>query len=428
MAIKISDELRQQIRAAKEADPSLSGSQLGRMFGVHKSTANVIVEDLATQFLPRRPENGQPTPPALTETSEITEDKWAISLPKTDIHTLEQLVAYCEIDLSVWEIDKFQCNKWAVGAKDANGDIQVTPLFQVKAFLKRKQNIVDAKAEIEALKVEAKLEMRVPTPVVYTTQDSDNALELLIPDLHIAKLAWGKETGFRNYDTDIALQTYSNAIDSLIQSASHKNLDQIVLGVGNDLLQADNIQGTTYSGTKVDVDSRYRKTYVAARKMMTEAIEKLRQIAPVEVKVVPGNHDVQSAFTLGDSLECRFHNYTDVTVDNNPKMHKIFEWGDVFLVLIHGHLGKHSDYGMWMASQYAVQFGRTKFREIHCGHKHTTSLSEKFGVRVRVFSSLGEADSWHADNLFVGNLKVAEGLLWNKRRGLTDQYYYTDIS
>jgi hypothetical protein len=109
-------------------------------------------------------------------------------------------------------------------------------------------------------------------------------------------------------------------------------------------------------------------------------------------------------------------------------MHKIFEWGDVFLILLHGHLGKHSDYGMWMASQYALQFGRTKFREIHCGHKHTTSLSEKFGVRVRVFSSLGEADSWHADNLFVGNLKVAEGLLWNKHMGLTDQFYYTDIN
>jgi hypothetical protein len=59
MAAKISEELRQQIRAAKEADPSLSGSQLGRMFGLHKSTCTEIVRDLATQFLPTpSPENG----------------------------------------------------------------------------------------------------------------------------------------------------------------------------------------------------------------------------------------------------------------------------------------------------------------------------------------------------------------------------------
>lgn len=425
MANKITDELKQQIRAAKEADPSLSGHQLSQQFGVHKATANSIVQDLQILFRPR-PENGQPTASTLIETSEITEDKWAISLPKTDIHTLDQLVAYCEIDLSVWEIDRFQANKWAVGAKDANGDVKVTPLFQVKAFLKRKKNIVDARAEIEALKAEAKLEMRFPTPVVYTTQDSDNMLELLCPDLHVAKLAWGRETGFKNYDTNIAVETYRRAIDALVHKAQTVALDRIVLGVGNDLLQADNIQGTTYSGTKVDVDSRYRKTYVVVRRMMTEAIEKLREIAPVEVKVVPGNHDVLSSFTLGDSLECRFHNYTDVYVDNAPTMHKVVEWGSTFLILTHGHQGKHSDYGVWMASQYPEIFGRTKYREIHVGHKHKVELDEKFGIRVRTFSALCSADEWHASNLFVGNLRAAEGLVWNKHKGLTDQFFYTE--
>jgi len=52
---KISEELRQKIRDAKKADPSLSGRQLGQMFGVHKATANDIVQDLQVLF---RPENG----------------------------------------------------------------------------------------------------------------------------------------------------------------------------------------------------------------------------------------------------------------------------------------------------------------------------------------------------------------------------------
>src|SRR6185312_13013951 len=209
----------------------------------------------------------------------------------------------------------------------------------------------------------------------------------------------GKETGFTNYDAEMAVETYRKAVDDHLQSMSKCNVDKIVIGVGNDLLQADNIQGTTYAGTKVDVDSRYRKTYVTARKMLTEAIEKFRRIAPVDVKVVPGNHDVQSAFTLGDSLECRFHNYSDVVVDNNPEMHKIVEWGDVFLILLHGHLGKQADYGVWMATRYSEIFGRTRFRELHCGHKHKLLLDEKFGIRTRVFGSLSGTDAWHSDNL-----------------------------
>jgi hypothetical protein len=252
-------------------------------------------------------------------------------------------------------------------------------------------------------------------------------LELLIPDLHVAKLAWAKETGFQNYDVNIAVDTFRRAIDTLIGKASGSNIDKIVLGVGNDLLQADNIQGTTYSGTKVDTDSRYRKTYVTVRRMMTEAVEKLRRVAPVDVKVVPGNHDTLSAFTLGDSLECTFHHYTDVSVDNEPNIYKIVEWGKVLLALMHGHAGKQTKYGMWLASKYPVEFGRTKFREIHVGHKHKSALDEEFGVRVRTFSALCSADEWHANQLFTGNLRVAEGLLWNRHVGLSEHYFHTEV-
>jgi len=427
---KISEELRTKIREAKLADPSLSGRDLGIRYKVHKATANDIVRDLKFSAGPY----GFPVPETkfvqimdIPETSEIKGDDWTITLPKTNIKTLEELVDRCSIDLSVWEVERWSANQWAMGAKDANGDIQVTPLYQVKAFLKRKKNIVDAKAEIEALKAEAKLEMRIPAPVIFTTQDSANLLELLLPDLHAAKLAWSKETGYANYDTNIAVDTYRRAIDKLVQQSSGINLDKIVLGVGNDLLQADNIQGTTFGGTKVDVDSRYRKTYVMARKMLSETIEKLRLIAPVDVKVVPGNHDTLSAFTLGDSLECKFENYKEVFVDNAPIQHKKVSWGDVLLVLTHGDKGKQADYGIWMATEFSREFGSAKFREIHVGHRHKTALDEKYGVRVRTFSALCPPDEWHASGHLTGNLRVAEGLVFNKFTGLSSHYYHTEV-
>jgi len=371
-------------------------------------------------------------------TDELTGDNWNISIKKTNISTVDELLAECKVDLGIWEVDRFQVKHWGMGfvakaVTTRSEDETVTvresgaqPLFSISAILKKKKHVVDARAEIEALKAEAKQAMFIPKPVIYTTQDSDNMFEALIPDLHAAKLAWGRETGYKNYDTGEAVDCYRRAIDELLHRASSFNLGKIVLGVGNDLLQADNIQGTTYAGTKVDVDSRYRKTYVTVRKMLAETVEKLRKIAPVDVKVVPGNHDTLSSFTLGDSLECKFEHYPDVTVDNGPMMHKTVEWGDCFLVLMHGDKGKQSDYGTWLATTYRKEFGRTRFNEIHVGHKHKLAVDEKYGIRVRTFSSLSGTDEWHASNLFTGNLRVADGLIWNKTKGLIAQFHHTE--
>lgn len=416
----LTEQQKQDIRDAWVSGQYVSHRQLAKAVGVHRSTVDSVLVGLP-----------HPAPvqaaPVLAETNEVVGDRWNIAIPKTRIQTLDELLEHADVDTSVWDVERFVVNRYEVAAKNADGDLEVEPLFQVKATLKQKKFAVDARAEIQALKEEAKAHMPLPRPVVYTTLKSDNMLELLLPDLHAAKLAYAKETGYQNYDTAIAVETYRRAIDSLVQSASAINIDRIVLGVGNDLLQADNIQGTTFSGTKVDVDSRYRKTYVTVRKMLTETIEKLRLIAPVDVKVVPGNHDTLSSFTMGDSLECRFEKYTDVLVDNEPIMHKIVDWGKVFLLLTHGHQGKQADYGLWMATQYPHLFGHSKFREVHTGHKHKTALDEKFGVRIRTFGALCSVDEWHANNNFVGNLRVAEGLVFNKHSGLTAHYYHTEV-
>lgn len=433
--MKISTDIQNKVRTAKVENPNLSTRELGAMFGVHKSTVSNIL---------LRPENGQVSTNVENYVSpervdEIKGDAWNIQINKTNISNLDELIIACKIDLQVWEIERCQFKHWGMGfvreAVTTKGDEEdttvresgVQPLFSVTAICKRKKHMVDARAEIETLKSEAKAEMRYPTPVIYTTQDSDNALELLIPDVHLAKLAYNKETGFQNYDVEIAVNAYRRAIDNQIQQNAHFNIDKIVLGVGNDLLQADNIQGTTFGGTKVDVDSRYRKSYVTARKMLSEAIEKLRQIAPVEVKVVPGNHDTLSSFTLGDSLECKFENYSDVFVDNQPLSHKIFEWGDVLLALMHGDKGKRTKYGVWLATTYPQLFGRTRFREIHLGHKHKLDMDEEFGIVTRTFRAICPPDEWHSSNLFTGNLRSAEGLMWNKTRGLINQSYYTEL-
>lgn len=125
-----------------------SGNKLACALHCNKKTAHAIVKvfnghtfDVTDTSIPAPSGDdvvSSAAAPSLAETNEIAGDKWTITLPKTRIHTLEQLIEACHIDTTVWNIDRFIANKWEVGAKDANGDIQVTPLFQIKAFLTKK--------------------------------------------------------------------------------------------------------------------------------------------------------------------------------------------------------------------------------------------------------------------------------------------------
>jgi len=56
------------------------------------------------------------------------------------IKTLEDLIKACDIDLNVWEVERHVINKWEVGAK-GNVGLHVEPLFQVKAWLIRKEPV-----------------------------------------------------------------------------------------------------------------------------------------------------------------------------------------------------------------------------------------------------------------------------------------------
>jgi hypothetical protein len=369
------------------------------------------------------PKSTQPEEP---ETSEIVGDTWNLVLPKTRIHTLDQLLEYCEVDQSIWEVERFLVNKWEMGYKNKADKAEVEQLFQVKATLRRKLEVLAVREEIADLKRCAMLEAREPEPIERPVQASGNMLEVNIPDVHFGKLAWPVETGYEPYDTKIAAVTYLRAVNTLVDRVSGYKFDQIVYVVGNDIFNSDDLESRTTKGTVVTTDGRYHKTFYKVRHTITETIELLRKIAPVKVIMVPGNHDNLSVWHLGDSLECTFAKYPDVEIDNVPKYRKYHRFGNVMLMLTHGDKGKRTDYPLLMATEQPEMFGATKYREAHTGHTHMTKLDEQHGVRVRVLPALCPPDDWHSENGFVGNLRNAEAYIWNKDEGLIGMSIYSD--
>jgi hypothetical protein len=331
------------------------------------------------------------------------------------VKTLDDLIRVCNIDTQTWQVDKWVANSWQMAGEGQ---------FQVKANLRRRVEMVAIKAEIEALKADVKA--KVPSVKVKTpTKSTGRALEIAIPDLHIGKLAWSEETGGANYDTKIAEQVFDAAVDALIERTSSYKFDRVYLPVGNDFFHSDTKQGTTTGGTILDTDSRYQKSFIAGRRMITRAINKLMQLAPVEVIMVQGNHDCLGVWHLGDSLECYYHATPHVHVRNEPNPRKYVQYGQVMLLFFHGDKGKAPDWPLLMATEQPAMFGSTKYREAHVGHIHQSRVTEFHGVKVRVSPALCSADAWHSENLYVGNLRGAEAYVWDAKEGLIGTAHYT---
>ena len=145
-------DLRQEILKIHHLDPARSARKIAEEFGLHHKTISRILRDIPVTF--ERPESKYEVPLTenLVETSVVDGDSWMITLPKTRICTLEQLVEHCQIDLRIWEVERWVCNKWEMGYKDKEGEAKVEPLFQVKAFLKKRKEMEAALREIEDLK------------------------------------------------------------------------------------------------------------------------------------------------------------------------------------------------------------------------------------------------------------------------------------
>lgn len=415
MATVTLEEIEQALHAKGVEPSAATRAQLVALCGVTDNQAKTWQRHLRKGQAPTR---------APEEQHEQKGDTWQISLPKTRIHTLEQLLEHAKVDLTIWTVERFIVNKWEMGSVDKEGEPQTTPLYQVKAWLKRNVVATAVKAEIEQLKLDAKRAAR-SYPALRRPKSTGYMLELSIPDLHVGKMAWGKETGYEDYDIKLAKHCFEQALTALIERTSSYRFDQVLLVLGNDLLHTDNRQGATEAGTAVDTDGRYHKAFYETRLMVTDAIERLRGVAPVMTKMVPGNHDYLSTWHLGDSLECTFAKCKDVTIDNAPTGRKYHQFGRVMLMFAHGNKGKLADYPLVMATEQPTMFGATQHREAHTGDKHTTRVHEYHGVKVRISPALCASDSWHSENLFVGNARSAEAFVWHQDEGLVGTAVFT---
>lgn len=346
------------------------------------------------------------------------------------IESLEDLIEVAEIDTENFTISSYEIKSYNAWIKNADGVIESKPLFSVKASLKAKKvdNSPSKQKELILKEMREFSQKALKVPMNAAIDGKDTALEINIPDLHIGKLAWGKETG-DDYDIKIAVERYKKAVYELISRVDVATVERFILPVGNDMINVDNKGNTTTAGTNVSCDSRFGKMFQTAKELLIDTIHTLSVVAPVDVIIIPGNHDTVAMFTLGEVLDAWFHNNEYVNVINTHTPRKYYQYGKNLIMYTHGHNEKLNDLGIICATEQPDLWAATKFRRVHVGHFHHskqvkfTDVQEYPGFTVKVLNSLSSNDAWHAEKGYL-SLKAAEAFLYHKDQGLLANYYY----
>ena len=258
-------------------------------------------------------------------------------------------------------------------------------------------------------------------PVKHEPAKSGNMAVISIHDLHYGQMCWKPEAG-ENYNIKIAEDVFIEAVNFHLSSIISQNPEKIIFTIGSDFFNVNSESNTTAGGTPQDEDSRWMKTYVNGRKMAVSAVDILRNIAPVYPIIIRGNHDLERAFHLGDSLYCWYRNCDNVDVDNTPSLRKYVMWGKCLLGFSHGKEEIKGSLPGIMALEAKHHWSRAEYREFDIGHVHHFNLKqgeyglEEQGVRVRFNASLATLSNWAKGRGYSG-LRSCDSAIWNKEKG-----------
>jgi hypothetical protein len=354
------------------------------------------------------------------------------------IASLDELLTFFKVDTTRWAVKDFRVNKWE-SASGSGDDVRITPLYQVRASLERNWQLEHEAAQ-KAMKMAvadlARLSRGIATPPIAARWRLDDPpvdpeavmLELALMDPHIGMLAWGEEVG-EDYDLGIASKVYVETAQKLLRLHKMYEVERILLVLGNDMFHVDTILNkvaSTTAGTPQDFDTRLPKMFTTARRAAVEIIDAARTIAPVDVMIVPGNHDQHTMYRLGEVLSAWYRADKYVRVLNEPTMRKYYAYGKNLIGFTHDPTTgrKHDPLPLIMANEVPDLWAGSEYREIHCGHLHATSLTEMQGVRLRTLPALTATDEWHKNNGYSHH-RAATALAFRHAGGLVGLHEVT---
>jgi hypothetical protein len=364
------------------------------------------------------------------------------------ITTVEEVIALCGIDEKIWQVDKFEVGThegyrkdrkvdWHIdegkvtsGDVEDSGKILVVPLHSVRVWLSRKTAEIRNEMVVNEFTVKAlKFSPKYPK-IKYSKENVGHLFELGLPDLQLGRLVDAEEAN-ADINPDLQIIEAETVVDKLISYATVFKTERILFPVGNDFFDSNDANMTTKHGTPMSDDIRWKRTYQLGCTFVVNTVEKLMQVAPVDLIIIPGNHDEDKIWHLGEYVDAWFNKSDSVSVDNRMSKRKYYAFGKNLVMLTHGYFERNNKLDSLMAYEVPQLWANSTHREVHLGDKHhkvdmvlkTNELEN--GVVVRILRSLASPSVWEYDKGFVGSMKAAEAFVWHENDGIVAQFTAT---
>jgi hypothetical protein len=274
---------------------------------------------------------------------------------------------------------------------------------------------VDLAARRLALRFENTAKKYQVKPLKLPVAKDPYALVISPTDFH-----WGKYApmyGGDPYSRKIARKRLMSTTKALLARATARGKPKkIIVALGGDGLHIDNQNKTTTAGTPQDCDGTPEELAWTWVELCRDYIDLLRQVAPVHLFVIPGNHDRYTSVLLRAALKGWFSTVKDVSVEECMASRQYVVFGSNLITFLHGDVGKPKDWPAIIAGERAVEWGQTKNRFVFCGHLHTERDFPVFGnVTVYRMPSLAGTDSWHHSHGYKSRKAIVAYIIDSKR-------------
>jgi hypothetical protein len=426
-------------KVLKDLDKGLSQTQIHKKHKVPRPTVRYwkAHQDAGGIFLPESEKKHYSEQQKVYAKTEVEDDsaqnRRIITTRSLGVKTLEGALRAAKVDRRVWEVDRHVINFWEVTTKlkkfNKKG-IRVSDQphtytnYQVKVWLKRKKPellaMEDILAEIKRTKIIQPKIKRIPLKKMKHRR----TLEVSIMDPHLG-LSCYKPGADNPWSIDKCESMVMTMIDRLIElNKVYGPYERILFPFGNDFLHADTVFHTTTEGTKQPEMESWQYVYMRAEKLGIAMINRLREVAPVHVVSVMGNHARQSEFALGRTLNAYFHTYNDVTCDVDSSPYKFYPYGVCLVGFEHGHSIKQTvRLAALMANECRINgWQEARWCEWHLGDQHRKGsakpvMMEEQGVSVEFLPGLTPPNEWHKIKSFNWQKRAGLAFVWDKVRG-----------
>lgn len=248
----------------------------------------------------------------------------------------------------------------------------------------------------------------------------DKLLLIDIADLHMNLKSTMLTTG-NEYNCDIAENLFFYVIKNILFRTQLYDFKEIVFCIGGDMLNGDNLFGSTTKGTAQDSDTHYYDAYERLCAMIIKTIDVLKNIANVKVVYVMGNHDELTGYKLAKYVDAWFRNEPRVEVDYSPTPRKYKVFGKTLFCFAHdGDVKKLPAIISDEAREYWSQIETT---EVFLQHLHTEQvLMEEYNMRIQRLPTISAKSRW-CSNKGYSSKRQCKTFIFDEDCGLTDVLY-----